>query len=233
MSFPHHATSESSVATSSPDIDAKLLPPRPQFSLPSAAGPRYARERSPVAFCQGHAAPTLSPSSSPPRIAHGHRLSLGHCLATVHPVTRRYAHPSSSCHTDRQSPPPRVTLPRHLEPPALPSPSLPAVKPHRLSLRQVAPPPTRLGSSPLCRLPLLVCARPPSATLNLSSSHQAAACRDLCSPGRTTLAALLAIDPFIQVAFVGQHISSVPFHVAVVEAVAFAAYHVFEGMPHR
>jgi hypothetical protein len=107
MLFPHHATSESSVATSSPDIDVELLPLRPQFSLPSAAGPRYARERSPVAFCQGHAAPTYSP----PRVAHGHRLSLGHYLATVHPMTRRSVHPSSSCHTDRQSPPPRVTLP--------------------------------------------------------------------------------------------------------------------------
>jgi hypothetical protein len=55
----------------------------------------------------------------------------------------------------------------------------------------------------------------------------------LHSPGCTPRAALLAIDPFIQVAFVDQHSSSAPFPAAVVKAMAFAAYHVFDGMPQR
>jgi hypothetical protein len=82
-------------------------------------------------------------------------------------------------------------------------------------------------------LPLLVRAGSPSATPNPSSSGQAARCHELCSPDRTTRAALLTIDLFIQMAFVGQHSSSAPFPAAVVEAVAFVAYHMFEGMPHR
>jgi hypothetical protein len=231
MSFPHHATFESSAASSSSqDLDAELPPPRPRFSLPSAAGQRYARECSPVAFYQGRTAPTSSLSRSPPRAAHSHRLSLGHCLAAVHPVMCRSAHPSSSRHTHRRSPPPRVMLPRHLELLALPSPSLPVIELPRLSPRQVVPPPTHLGSSPLCHLPLLVHAGSPSTAPNLSSSGQAAACRELCSPSRTMHATLLTVDPFVQVAFVGQHSSSAPFLAVVVEAMDFATYHVFEGM---
>jgi hypothetical protein len=82
-------------------------------------------------------------------------------------------------------------------------------------------------------VPLLVHTGSPRAAPNLSSSSQAAACSELCSPSHTMRAALLTIDPFIQVAFVGQHNSSAPFTAVVVEAVAFAAYHMFKGMPCR
>jgi hypothetical protein len=89
----------STASSSSLDIDGKLLLLRPRFSPPSAAGPRNARERSPVTFCQGRATPTSSPSRSLPRAAHDHRLSLGHCLTAVHPMSCMAACPSSSRHT--------------------------------------------------------------------------------------------------------------------------------------
>jgi hypothetical protein len=67
--------------------------------------------------------------------------------------------------------------------------------------------------------------------LGYRSLHQAATHRELCHPGRTPSAVLLTVSPFIQVAFVDPHSSSVSFPAAIVEARAFAAYHMFEGMP--
>jgi hypothetical protein len=43
-------------------------------------------------------------------------------------------------------------------------------------------------------------------------------------------AALLAVNPFVQVAFIDQHSSSSQFPTTVVETVAFSTYHMFEGM---
>jgi hypothetical protein len=71
-----------------------------------------------------------------------------------------------------------------------------------------------------------------SKAASWSSSKAAAwSSSKLRSPGCTPHAVLLTVDPFIQVAFVDQHSSSAPFPAAVVGAMAFAAYHVFEGMP--
>jgi hypothetical protein len=56
-------------------------------------------------------------------------------------------------------------------------------------------------------------------------------CSKLHNPDRTPRASLLVVDPFVHVAFVDQRNNSSPFPSAVVETMAFATYHVFEGMP--
>jgi hypothetical protein len=79
---------------------ARLLPSRTASTEPELpTAPCYARDRSPVAFRQGHATLTSIPSRSPPLATHGHRPRLGRYLAAVHLMMRRSAHPSSSCHT--------------------------------------------------------------------------------------------------------------------------------------
>jgi hypothetical protein len=133
------------------------------------------------ALRQGCAAPTSSLSRSLPCATHDHQPSLGHCLAAVHPMTRRSTHPSSSCHT--RSPVSTSSCHTGMTPRAtgFAFSRPPPVEPLHLSPRQVAPPPTRLGSLPLATAcPRRVIERPP----NQSSSGQATACRELCSTPR-------------------------------------------------
>jgi hypothetical protein len=89
------------------------------------------------------------------------------------------------------------------------------------------------GGNAAAPLPLVVRAGSPNAAPNPSSFIQAAAFSELCSPERTMRATLLAVNPFVQVAFIDQHSSSSQFPTAVVETVAFSAYHMFEGMQCR